>query len=803
MYHLYHNNRSESLTTRHWQLMTRFSVRFKRFNAMELRKIVGVRAASLILFLCLGTGLKPALLRAASKPPVPLQPFSDGVREIERDLAFYGQPLTSKDQQGVDQAFADPDPQAAVSKAAAILDKYTLVTVTINAEERVGVQRGPAPPDLIQDGARLFLVKVINQAGVTAPLEVSSPNSGPVYIPSTGNPSPSKRLTPAEVRERWAEISLLSRTLEPPGYPNSPPVQRLSGFGLEYRILMIYSRDAGERSATLGFSVGQGTQDVGFLNETTILFKIAPSRPITLQIHDEKGQPAMASFIFRDAYGRIYPNPAKRLAPDFYFQPQIYRANGERISLPTGSYTVTYTGGPEYLTETKHFTVNAKGPKELSFRLKRWIDPSQYGWYSGDVHIHPAGCSHYENPSEGVGPQDMDRQVRGEHLNVGCTLIWGPCYYYQKRFFSGKDNSVSRPGCLLHYDVEVSGFPSSHCGHLVLLGLKDQDYPGTMRIEDWPTWDLPILRWAKSQGATVGFAHSGWGLKVAGTDLPNYQIPGFDGIGANEYIVDVTYPHMVDFLSVGDTPYVWELNIWYQTLNAGFRTRIAGETDFPCIYDSRVGMARTYAQVRGPLTYENWLAAVRAGADYVSDGRSDLMDFKVNGVEAGIHESEVDLPASETVRLEVAAAAYLDPAPDERIRQLPYYEKPYWSLERARIGETRKVPVEVVANGESAARQEIVADGTVRTLRFDVPIRQSSWVAVRILPSSHTNPIFIKVAGKPIRVSRRSVEWCLAGVNQCWIQKAPLISKEELAAAQQAYNHARKVYTQLAAQCSQ
>ena len=68
----------------------------------------------------------------------------------------------------------------------------------------------------------------------------------------------------------------------------------------------------------------------------------------------------------------------------------------------------------------------------------------------------------------------------------------------------------------MHYDLEVSGFPSSHAGHIVLLNLKQQDYPGTKTIEDWPTWDLPIFRWAKSQGAIVGFAHSGWGLQVSG-----------------------------------------------------------------------------------------------------------------------------------------------------------------------------------------------------------------------------------------------------------------------------------------------
>jgi len=734
---------------------------------------------------------------AAARPQnpgvVPLQPFADQVRQLESTLSFLGQPLSGADQDVINSAFANPDPQAAVAQAAAVLDKYVLAVVTINAESRVAVERGSAPADLIQDGTRIFLVKVVNQAGVTAHLAVESPSSGKVYIQSDNNPEPPQKLTNADVAERWADIST---------YDKAPFEVRLSGLALEYRLLLVFSRDAGQRSARVSFNMGQGTQEVGSLNGITVLFKAAPAHVITLNVLDELGNPTMASFIFRDSLDRIYPNPAKRLAPDFFFQPQVYRANGESISLPPGSYTVSVTGGPEYVTEERQLRVDSDGPKQLSFQLKRWIDPAKYGWYSGDHHIHAAGCAHYENPSQGVSPEDMDRQVRGEHLNVGCVLTWGPCYYYQKRYFRGRqDDPNSKPDQLLHYDLEVSGFPSSHAGHLVLLNLKDQDYPSTKRIEDWPTWDLPILRWGKSQDALVGFAHSGWGLEVKSDALPNFEIPGYDGIGANEYIVDVTYPGTVDFISAGDTPYPWELNMWYQTLNVGFRTRISGETDFPCIYDSRVGEGRAYGRVEGVLTYATWMDALHAGRTYVSDGRSHLMDFAVNGAPIGVDGSEVRLAAPGKVRVEVSAAAYLNPQADQKIRSLPYDQKPYWSIERARIGDSRQVPVEVIVNGRAAARQEIVADGTVRKLDFDIAIEQSSWIAVRILPSSHTNPIFVLVDGKPIRASRRSAEWCLAGVNQCWTQKAPKISAAELPAAQKAYDHARETYEELIKEC--
>lgn len=103
--------------------------------------------------------------------------------------------------------------------------------------------------------------------------------------------------------------------------------------------------------------------------------------------------------------------------------------------------------------------------------------------------------------------------------------------------------------------IEDSGFPSSHAGHLVLLRLTEDDYPGTRLIEEWPSWTLPILQWAKSQGGVVGYAHSGWGLEptVSTLALPNYVVPKMDGIGANEYVVTVTHD-AVDIYSAGDTP---------------------------------------------------------------------------------------------------------------------------------------------------------------------------------------------------------------------------------------------------------
>ena len=741
------------------------------------QRFISPRFAFLLVFLLL------PLRQAWSQEGVELQPFAQHVRRLEDALNYTGQPLPASVHDEINAAISLDDERRAVVRLQELLDPFVLAEVDINPESRVKVRQGQAKPLLVEKGTRLFLVKVRNDAGVTAPLRVESPNSGPTSLRSRGEKEPPLELTRQHVKERWAGIELYDK----------PPMQaRLSGLKVEYRILQVYSRDRGQRSAKISFHVGQGTQDIGYRNDILIVFNIEPAHEITLRVRDENGQPTIASFLVKDRLARIYPNPSKRLAPDFPFQPQVYRADGETLRLPDGYYTIEYGGGPEFYRRTMEVAITENTPGELAFQLQRWIDPSKYGWWSGDHHIHASGCSHYKNPTEGVQPEDMMRQVLGENLNIGAVLTWGPSWYYQKQFFSARDNELSKSERILHYDVEVSGFPSSHAGHLVLLGLSEDDYPGTTRVDEWPSWDLPVLKWGKEQGGVVGFSHSGWGLQVRSSELPNYEMPGFDGIGANEYIVDVTHD-VVDFISGVDTPSVWELNIWYHTLNAGFRTRISGETDFPCIYDDKVGLGRSYVKL-DKLSYRGWIDGIRDGRNYISEGKSHLIDFTVNGTELGTSNSEIQLQAGGKAHVTVKAAAFLDPYPDPRFHDLGYEKKPYWDVERARLPETREVAVELVVNGEAVASKNLLADGQLREMSFEVKISKSSWVALRILPSSHTNPIFAIVDSKPIRASRRSAQWCLAAVDQCWSQKAPRIRASEREAARKAYDHARRVY---------
>jgi hypothetical protein len=772
---------------------------------MNTRWFETPKLKNLCLAILLGAATS-ALADTVVLPESDWQPFTAQINRLTEALEYLGSPLDANTQGLLKEAMAEKNTTNANQKIQSALDAHCLFIVNINPEMRVKVAPGQAKPELVEQGWRQFLVKVINESGTTAPLRAVSPNAVSVYSDEGGGPK--RSASDQFYRDKGQRVPLADNTqlwLELQTYDSQPLGKSLSGLPLEYRIIQLYSRDAGRREARISFNVGQGTQDLGSRNEAATLFTCMPARTITLRVHDENDQPTTAEFIMRDAQGRVYPSQAKRLAPDFPFHPQVYRADGETLKLPDGAYTVEFSRGPESIPQTQKIAVNAES-RQLEFKVQRWIDPAQLGWWSGDHHIHAAGCAHYVKPTEGVLASDMIRHCMGEDLKVAANLTWGPCFDYQKQFFCGAVDKVSQYPYLLRYDIEVSGFGSHNSGHLCLLRLKEEIYPGGDSKDHWPTLGLNTLRWAKKQGSVCGPAHSGWGLAVKTSELPNYIIPPFDGIGANEYIVDVTHElpgpdgkplPAVDFISMVDTPYVWELNMWYQTLNVGYRTRISGETDFPCIYGEKVGLGRSYVKLDGKLDYDQWCEGIRAGRNYVSDGKSHLIDFRVNNQQVGEHGSELNLAQPATIKVRAKVAARLNEQPNPALQKRSYTEQPYWDVERARVGDTREVPVEVIVNGYPVAKQNIVADGKMQEMSFDVKIDRSSWVALRILPSSHTNPIWVRVADKPFSPSRRSAEWCLKGVDQCWAQKKRFIKASERADAEAAYDHGRKAYQRL------
>jgi hypothetical protein len=235
-------------------------------------------------------------------------------------------------------------------------------------------------------------------------------------------------------------------------------------------------------------------------------------------------------------------------------------------------------------------------------------------------------------------------------------------------------------------------------------------------------------------------------------------------------------------------------------LNCGFRLPLIGETDYPCIFDDRPGTGRSYVHLEqrpmGDAGYEAWVRNLQKGRLYCGDGRSHFLKFNVNGHTSG--DADLVLKAPGLVSIQALVAAWLElQAPADAV-DLQIYG---WHVEHARLGKTREIAVELLVNGVAVEKSTLVADGTPREIKLKTRIARSSWIALRIFPSSHTHPVFVQVAGKPIRASKRSAQWCRACVDKIWEVKSPLMRESERAAAADAFEHARKTYDAVITEC--
>lgn len=805
----------------------------------------------------------PAAAFAADLEPVAVegQPLAANVNRLLEALGTLGAPLPKETIDGLTQAGKARD----AAELQRLLDPHVLFLVSLNPESRVKVERGPAPAGLQQAGFTPVIVKIVNQSTVTKRLGITSPQSGPVYAGVAELSM--KRQQQEELRKNENRDKATDRFLHVEMFASPPMTGNLSGLAVEYAIALIYSSEAGRREATIGFDVAQGNQDLGFRGEVPVLFDVRPARRVTLNVRDGDGAPTTGKLLFKDAHGHVFPPQPKRLAPDFFFQPHIYRASGDTVLLPPGRFTMQYSRGPEYRVLEREVSVPATGDATIRVDLERWINPMEFGFFNGDHHIHAAGCAHYTSPTQGVTPADMFLQVKGEGLNVGCVLTWGPCYDHQRQFFAPKAHDISEPTTLLKYDLEISGFGSQALGHVCLLNLKDQTYPGSdgTSTRGWPTWTTPVLRWAKEQGGVTGYAHSASGMQidppgaakrlVAGADrdgdgllaeaeagkallpddfkridangdgklseqevaqcidrvadeLPNLAIPEMNGVGAMEFCVS-TAEGVCDFLSAMDTARIQEWNCWYHVLNCGFPLKVSGETDFPCMSSRSVGQGRVYVQLGQPerLDFAEWCAGLGAGRSYVSDGYAHAVQFDVAGKTPGTGDVALGGPAKVAVRARVAFAPQIP-------RAIAYGTQEAVTNRRI-VGDTVLLHgprgdemeaggmklVELIVNGNKAGVLRVPADGKLHDLKFEVPIERSSWVALRQFPQLHTNPVNVIVGGRPIRVSRKSAQWCVDCIELLWRNREKNISPSERDAARETFHRALARYRQIAEEC--
>ena len=181
---------------------------------------------------------------------------------------------------------------------------------------------------------------------------------------------------------------------------------------------------------------------------------------------------------------------------------------------------------------------------------------------------------------------------------------------------------------------------------------------------------------------------------------------------------------------------------------------------------------------------------------------AELKDVQPFATVHAVGTADVLLAAPRNITLAADVAARLEPTPTphtEALRQLGPLDKPYWHIERARVGSTRQVVVELLFNGLPVEARAVAADGATRHLQFEFTPPRSGWLALRINAAAHTNPIWVTVAGAPIRV-KRSAQWCRAAVDVCWEQKVRRIREAERGEEAALYERGRRFYERMLAE---
>jgi cysteine-rich repeat protein len=339
-------------------------------------------------------------------------------------------------------------------------------------------------------------------------------------------------------------------------------------------------------------------------------------------------------------------------------------------------------------------------------------------WTTGDVHAHSMGCA------QQVSPEELAARLQAQQIQVAAALVWGFGYEVDARFFTGRDHPVSRPGFILHYDAEVSRFAAARTGHLLLLGLDSLAW--SSQPFDIPQSGVPIVEWARRQPRSlIGMAHFQFWPADGSQPLP----PG--GCCVPWEAVVHAARGRLDFIST-EQPLDEEtapLLVWRALQNTGFRVALVGGSDWSCIsqrFDEWT--LRSDAIVDGPLTYESWLQALRAGRVTTARGIGNHLDVRVEGRRMG-EELTLSAPRDVSVTLETAGQAS---------------------------------EIELLVNGEAVRRVSVPAG--VQLVELPVAVTRSSWVAAR---SRYVlaNPVYVIVAGQPIRASTRDACYLLRNVE--------------------------------------
>ena len=444
--------------------------------------------------------------------------------------------------------------------------------------------------------------------------------------------------------------------------------------------------------------------------------------------------PARLMLLASDGRGYVEDGAFHRMVPATRTHYQ-HTSGSFDIEVPAGNVQVEAMRGFEYRPALARVDVPAGGVAEVELRLERLVDPPKNGWYSGDMHVHDLHEGRF-----GLSEEGFFHQVVADDLHVTNALIHMDGTKLMGRWsdLTGKPYELSNEDYILRYSEEFRG----SFGHVALVGVSDFIMPLIGGAPDTPyapdVLKIRHIDGVREQGGIAGFVHPYNNSVTTAEDAASADIPVHVALGKGDFY---------DVISIAslepDSARVYE-----KLLNCGFRLPATGGTDnFSDVwYDPSGGTARTYARVQGPLSFESWIEAVKAGRTFATNG--PLVFLTVDGKQPG---DEIRLGAADRASLEVHVEV-ASIAPLERL--------------------------EVVVNGEVVDSMPAAEDRDQWQLTTSVDVPQGGWVAARAVGGesryvgdafafAQTSPVYVVRDGEAF-TSAEDARFLLGAVDELW-----------------------------------
>jgi hypothetical protein len=396
------------------------------------------------------------------------------------------------------------------------------------------------------------------------------------------------------------------------------------------------------------------------------------------------------------------------------------------LTLPLGQYSFELERGPEYLRRSGYFAINRFADDTKQVDLKRFVDMSALGWYSGDLDVRRP-------------VRDIPLLMEAEDLHVTPVVTWSN-EESQKQASSSPEECLLTAGQNRFYHALAGSYAWSG-GELLLLNLPD-----AMDLTDagaeFPSPLVYLSRAREHGGAWVDVTKPFWWdlpFLVAHRQVDSVQIAhshlGRDGVIGHE-----SFGKARDKLRYPD-PWgnaQWSQEIYFHLLNCGLRIPPSAGSGSG-VAPNPVGYNRVYVHVDGPFSYPSWWKNLKAGRVTVTNG--PLLRPTVNG----------KLPGH-VFRGEAGGSLVLEIGLTLSTREAISY-------------------LEIVKNGQvehSIRFEDYANSGRLPKLEF----HRSGWFLVRAMTDATntyrfamTGPYYVEIDSQP-RVSRRSAQFFLDWIYQ-------------------------------------